>query len=229
MSKAQEAVLDLLGGIPVDELSSDEHRTVLDVIKRRLESAPDLEAELRLLYKVQGFSDFALCLMWLARQAEAATQPELATTANAALVFSTFQRALGGGANAPIAGSPGSVVAVGIGEGESKAFSSLLEQFVEAIQSGDDRRVALLEEVVKSCELHAAGEFAEDFRLFCSLLAEFLRYILENQLLDDIRVLNILSNIASPVVRWEQSAPEARVGLFEEEINLLRDFKSHFE
>lgn len=232
MSKAKEVVQKLMDTVPVSKLSSDENRATFERIKRRLQSAPDLQAELRVLYRVEGFSDFALRLMWIAQKAESDPSAASLSPAEATLFFSSFRRAVGEAAMAeaqpePAVGPAGAVEASAGGGVES--FSVLLEQFVEAIQSGEEQRSTLLDRVVNECEAIAAGDFPEDFRLFSSLLAEFLKYVLENQLLDDIRVLNILANIPSPVAQWVSAAPEARAGLFEEEISILRDFKSHFE
>ncbi|MBM4162310.1 MAG: hypothetical protein FJ217_14570 [Ignavibacteria bacterium] len=229
MSKAHEVVQKLMDAVPISELSSDENRSTFERIKHRLQSAPDLQAELRSLYTVEGFSDFALSLMWIAQQAESDASATLPSPADTTLVFSSFRRAVGEAAMAEDQPQPAAGAAEATAGGGSETFSVLLERFVEAIQSGEEQRSTLLERVVNECEAVGAGDFPEDFRLFSTLLAEFLRYVLENQLLDDIRVLNILANIPSPVAHWVSAAPEARAGLFEEEINILRDFKSHFE
>ncbi|MBI3580190.1 MAG: hypothetical protein HY089_12365 [Ignavibacteriales bacterium] len=47
--------------------------------------------------------------------------------------------------------------------------------------------------------------------------------------MDDVRVMNILSNVSSPVSQWANAAPEARGGLLEDGLGPLRDFKSLFE
>ena len=69
------------------------------------------------------------------------------------------------------------------------------------------------------------GELVE----FSSLLSEFLTYIGENALLDDVRVNNILSNVSSNISQWANTPPDGRAGIMEEALSMLRDFKSHFE
>jgi len=228
MTQAQEVVQSLLSHVPVEELSSDEERAVYEKVKERLASASDLNAELRSLYRVKSFSDFALCLMWIAERAERNPLMLAASPEDETLVFSSFRRALGEGVSAEaIAAAPTEPPAVG--SGDPAGFSFLIEQFAERVQSGDESRTVLLDNLVKECNAVVAGEYAPDHKEFCGLLAEFLSYVSENQLLDDIRVLNILANIPSPVAQWASAAPGARAGLLEEATSVLQDFRSHFE
>ncbi len=239
MSQAKDVLQALLGNVPTEELSLDEQRTVFEKIKQRLASAPDLRTELLSLYKVKGFSDFALSLMWVARQTERDPLMVSVSPEDTTLVFSSFRRAMGESAflQAGTSGAlrmPGDVtedvgVTGPVGSGDARTFSVLLEQFVESVQGGDEQRTDLLESVVKECEAIAAGDFPYDYREFCSLLAESLNYVSGNQLLDDIRVLNIFANIPAAIAQWADTAPEGRAGLLAEEIGVLRDFKSHFE
>jgi hypothetical protein len=60
-------------------------------------------------------------------------------------------------------------------------------------------------------------------------LQEFLDYVLAGELIDDIRVMNIISNIQGPFAQWEQANPENRTGLLDGAIDILRDFKTMFE
>jgi hypothetical protein len=69
----------------------------------------------------------------------------------------------------------------------------------------------------------------EDYKQFCKLLTEFLEYISNNQYMDDVRVMNILSNIQDPFAQWAHSAPENRSGLLDPVNDILRDFKTMFE
>jgi len=239
MSQAQEALQALLRNVPTEELSSYEHRTVFETIKQRLASAADLRAELQSLYKVEGFSDFALNLMWIAQEAENDPLKIAASPEDVTLVISSFRRAMGEsvlseGATSGASMMPGErteeiSMMEAAGSGDPRQFSAALERLVEAVQSGDEQRIALLAGVVNSCDRAAAENLPDDYKEFCGLLSEFLKYVEQNQLLDDIRVLNILANIPSPVAQWAGAAPEARAGLLAEEISVLRDFKSHFE
>jgi hypothetical protein len=47
--------------------------------------------------------------------------------------------------------------------------------------------------------------------------------------MDDVRVMNILSNVSSPVSSWAQAAPDGREGILAEGTEILRTFKSLFE
>ena len=110
-------------------------------------------------------------------------------------------------------------------------FAGLMEQFVEAMQSGSDNREQLLTSVLQESNvITPMGSGApDDLREFCQYLVEFLTYIRDNGFMDDVRVMNILSNVSSPVASWAQAAPEARQGELAEGIEILRTFKSLFE
>jgi len=105
-----------------------------------------------------------------------------------------------------------------------------LERLLESIQSGNDDRTTLLSNVLSECNIVLDAKSAqEDYKLFCKLLTEFLNYISDNQYLDDIRVMNIVSNIQDPVNQWVQSEQNNRTGLLDSAIEILRDFKTMFE
>jgi hypothetical protein len=58
---------------------------------------------------------------------------------------------------------------------------------------------------------------------------EFLKYITENGFMEDVRVMNILSNVSGPVTSWAQAPPDGRAGVLAEGTEILRSFKSLFE
>jgi hypothetical protein len=84
--------------------------------------------------------------------------------------------------------------------------------------------------VIDECKkVVSAGSVAEEYKKFCNLLIEFLQYITENQFLDDVRVMNIVSNIQDPVAQWALSEQPDRSGLMDQAIDILRDFRTMFE
>jgi hypothetical protein len=98
------------------------------------------------------------------------------------------------------------------------------------VQSGNDDRTKLLSDIINECNtILATGSASEDYKQFCRLLTEFLKYIANNQYLDDVRVMNILSNIQDPFAQWARSLPNNRTGLLDSVIDVLRDFKTMFE
>ena len=116
------------------------------------------------------------------------------------------------------------------GSEQELGFASLLEKFLEAVQSGNDDRTTLLSDIISECNVVlAASNAAEDYKQFCSLLMEFLNYISVNQYMDDVRVMNMLSNIQDPFSQWAHSSPESRSGYLDSVIDILRDFKTMFE
>ena len=116
------------------------------------------------------------------------------------------------------------------GSEQERGFAVLLEQFLESVQSGNDDRTELLTSVIHECNSVLATDFAaEDYKQFCSLLTEFLQYISNNQYFDDVRVMNIISNIQDPFAQWARSKPNIRTGLLNAVNDTLRDFKTMFE
>ena len=117
-----------------------------------------------------------------------------------------------------------------LGSEQERGFAHLLERFLESVQSGNDDRTSLMSDVLNECNtVLAAGSMAEDYKRFCQLLMEFLQYISDNQYLDDVRVMNIVSNIQDPVAQWARSEQDNRAGLLDQAIDILRDFKTMFE
>jgi hypothetical protein len=113
---------------------------------------------------------------------------------------------------------------------QEQRFAILLEQFLEAVQSGNEDRTMLSSKIIDECNIViTAGSAAGDYKNFCKLLIEFLQYISDNQYLDDIRVMNILSNIQDPFAQWARSIPSNRTGLLDAVNDILRDFKAMFE
>jgi len=60
----------------------------------------------------------------------------------------------------------------------------------------------------------------DDYRQFCQMLVEFLQYITNNQFLDDVRVMNIVSNIQDPFTQWTRNEPENRSGMLDQAIDI---------
>lgn len=114
---------------------------------------------------------------------------------------------------------------------DENEFGPLVEKFIEAMQSGADDREALLSSVLSQTHVIVAPNSGAggELREFSQYLIEFLTYINENGFMDDVRVMNILSNVSSPVALWAQAGPDARQGMLAEGIDILKSFKSLFE
>ena len=112
---------------------------------------------------------------------------------------------------------------------QEHGFAHLLEKFMESVQSGNDERTKLMSDLINTCNtVIASASAAADYKEFCQLLVEFLQYISDNQFLDDVRVMNIVSNIQLPT-QWAQSEKDNRAGLLNPAIDVLRDYKTMFE
>jgi hypothetical protein len=227
MAQQQDVLATILESFPVAELSTDEQQQTFSRIKSRLLSASDVQEELKTLFKVKGFSDFAAGLLWVVDRATKTPDTSGISAEDETLLLASFRRAVGEEVALP---SPPPAPASGEGgSGAEVALASALDKFSEAVQGGTENREALLADVLglaEGAEIQAVGGEAAQLAGF---LADFLKYISENQLFDDIRVINIFSNISSSVVQWANTAPEGRAGLIDEPMNLLRDFRSQFE
>ncbi len=119
---------------------------------------------------------------------------------------------------------------LGASGGSEEAFATTLEKLLEAIQSGSEERTILLDELTGQAEEIVAAEDSDnDYKTFCGYLMEFLKYVSANQLFDDIRVMNLISNVFDPFSQWAKSDPRSRSGILEQSIEMLRDFKALFE
>jgi hypothetical protein len=223
MTQSNDVLQSILSNFPVAELDSDAHRTVFESVKNRLIRATDSFEELKTLYKVKGFADFATGLMWMIERADKSSSQMTIGPEDETLLLSSFRRAVSEKAPSREGSAPS-----GGDEGE-KGFASLVEQFAEAVQSGAGEGRMLLQYLITECEAIVGRGGASDFVELSSFLAEFLKYIIESDLLDDVRVINILSNVSSVVTQWSNTPASARQGVLEEALATLRDFRSHFE
>jgi hypothetical protein len=275
MTRSQEFLTTMLHRLPKWELSSYEHQAILDKIRDRLTSTNNVQDELRRLYAVKNYSEFAMGLMWIAEKAEQDAQKYNSTPEEDELIFSLYRKAVGEGTvptvspsfeftspteepkmplpveetimnppfvepasndsiwgdltsfSNPVQEQPSETPVV-VPRGNS--FSVLLDQVLEAIQSGSEERTSFIDRLVVECKnILADANTPEDCRSFCQPLQEFLDYVLAGQLIDDIRVMNIISNIQGPFAQWEQTEQGNRAGILDGAIDILRDFKTMFE
>jgi hypothetical protein len=131
---------------------------------------------------------------------------------------------------AEVASPVASTGADGVGGGSEEVFSTTLEKLLEAVQSGSEERTILLDDLTSQAEgIVAAQDSDSDYKTFCGYLIEFLKYVSANQLFDDIRVMNLISNVYDPFSQWAKSDPMSRSGILEQSIEMLRDFRALFE
>ena len=233
MTQSDDLLRALLQNFPVAELPAGEPQRLFETIKARINDAPDAGEELKNLYRVKGFSDFAVGLMWMVDRAQknpgqAAIGPEDET-----LLLSSFRKAVVEGSpraaqEAP-AQEPGQVEGGGTGESDPRVFAGQVEQFAESVQSGSGGTKMLLEDLTAECDSVVQQGGVPELVEFATLLGQFLKYISEGELFDDVRVINILSNVSSSFSGWANAPAEGREGLLEEALTMLRDSKSHFE
>ncbi|HEY5615097.1 MAG TPA: hypothetical protein VIL52_03675, partial [Bacteroidota bacterium] len=133
-----------------------------------------------------------------------------------------------GESSPPPAAQPASQV----GEGSPETqFATLVERFAEALQTGAADRDTIKDEMLNACSaVLADGSGApDDHKNFCRVLTEFTAYIYDNQFVDDIRVMNLLSNVPDPVWAWARADDASRAGMMDAAYDTLREFKSLFE
>lgn len=113
---------------------------------------------------------------------------------------------------------------------QERKFAFLLEQFVESVQRGNDDRTKLMSEIMNECNaVLNTSSAAEEYKKFCKSIMEFIQYISDNNYFDDVRVMNILSNIQEPFTQWTQTNPNNRAGILNAVNDTLSDFKTMFE
>ena len=223
MTQTNDVLQTILSNFPENELGSDEQKRVFQAIKSRLIEAPDAVEELKVLYKVKGFSEFATGFMWMMdRAGKSSSQSEIGPE-DETLLLSSFRKGVEGTT------APAEVAAPVGGAGEEKTLASLVEQFSDAVQSGSGQSKMLLQDVLSECESVGTKGGGEEIVELSTLLAQFLLYISQIDLLDDVRVINIVSHVSSLLTQWSSAPESARQGILEEALGSLRDFKSHFE
>jgi hypothetical protein len=179
MNRTQQYLLALLDRLPVWELSGEAPRSTMERLKDRLANVDDHQPEIRRLFRVRGFADFALGLLWISDKVERDPARVDSTEEEERFMFSLFRKAMassGGAAvtDAPPASAPepepgfvpepamdSAPAAAPEPSGRSapagddhpeRQFSGQLERLVEALQSASDDREALLKETIAKCE-----------------------------------------------------------------------------
>lgn len=267
MTRAQQYIDILLDHIPKWELQDYEHREIYDKIKNLLITTENLREKLKELYKVKGYADFALSLLWITDKVENDESLQHPTREEEELVFRCFRKAVGEEETSippseseplseqltssvseehvlplqEISNVPSSSTddiwgwtqepSIDSKKGVSKEedFARLLEQFLEAVQSGSDNRFALLGNLRQHCQAMRVAESDPVALEFYTNLHDFLEYVEMNQYVDDIRVINLTANIQEPYTTWVKASPELRVGILEPATEILRNFKEMFE
>jgi len=334
--------------LPKEALTSEDQQSLFERIRNKISSTADILEELRGLYKVNNFGDFALSLMWIAEKVENDPSRLDPTTDEEALVFASLQKSFGGsgsiasfpsseempgsaGTETPLSGFgppvespaqeagtiseqvrqpaeenpfaffetqeaapassaeevpsagggspfdifaapstesvPESVVQPPEGEpadlaafsappssevpripepiapaepasggpvefgqgGDEQEHAALFEKFIEGLQSGAENRMTLFDQLVQKCQIVAAGGGPDDYKEYSQFLADLLKYLNDNQMLDDIRAMNMLSTAFDPFSQWVKADPSGREGLLAPGIESLRGFKALFE
>ena len=101
MTPHQVYIGALLDAISNEPFPSDDQREILLNMKTHLVNASDLGEELKKLYKVEHFADFALSFMWVHRQVDTDPGRSDATTDDQYLVSMKFRQAVAGGTPEP--------------------------------------------------------------------------------------------------------------------------------
>jgi hypothetical protein len=262
MDRNQQYLTTLLEKVPKWELSDFEHQEAFGKIKHSLSNAPDLQNQLKALYRVSNFSDVALGLMWVVDRVGRDPSKLESTLEEESFVLGLLKRAFGGSSGGttvpeqpfgfdfqqpattepiqPVETATEPAVFDGIvpsplptGEvagGSEEEFSSTLEKLLEAVQGGSEERTVLLDELTSQAERIVSAQTTDnDYKIFCGYLIEFLKYVSVNQLFDDIRVMNLISNVYDRFSQWAKTDASARAGILEQAIEMLRDFKTLFE
>jgi hypothetical protein len=254
MNPQQTYIDSLLEAISNEPFSSDDQRETLIKLKEHLAAAPDLEQELKRLFRVEGFSHFALSLMWVRQELERNPERQELTADDQYLVSMKLRQAFGD-VESPLESSepavtpdaevrepqpeapkeapvePQQPTVAYLADAPEETFPQLLEKFVIAMQAGVDDRTRLFERIMSSAgEIgQPESEYSSDLQELCANLVAFLSYVKGNNFMDDVRTMNILSSVSGAVATWSAASIEIRAGLLAEGIKTLAEAKSHFE
>lgn len=250
MSHSKDYLIKLLDSVHPFELTSDEQQVIFRKIRNRLHDGSDIHLDLQTLYKVNEFYNFALVLMHIVEQSEKNPSKTMFSSDEKMLVVWNFIRAMGGvpTSDMKVAGvleeEEEETIDVGhqIDETPSfvlaadepisiEAFGLRLDQFIETMQQGDESRQSLLSEIISMAQRYglAREEILEDFNKFAIHIVEFLTYVHEQDLYEDVRVMNLLSNLSSTAGAFQHDSDEERISAIKESITTLSDFRSIFE
>jgi len=244
----------LLDAISNEPFPSEDQREMLLTIKGHLAAVPDLGEELKRLYKVEHFTEFAIALMWIQQQVDLDPGRSEPAPDDQYLVSMKFRQAFSGGSSEsepsqsvveeePAAAEPARQDPPQVPGAEERppvaydpdapeeTFPQLLDKFVIAAQAGVDDKIKLLEKVMSAAaEIgQPESDYSSDLQEFCSTLLEFLSYAKRNEYMDDVRTMNILSTISDVASSWSSASIEARSGLLSDGIRALTDAQSHYE
>jgi hypothetical protein len=254
MTPQQMYVDALLDSIANEPFPSEDQRELLLAVKERLATASDLGDELRRLYAVDRFADFALSLLWVQKQCDSDPERSEPTADDQYFVSLKFRQAFAeerGHGPAPEHQEAESIVeneppqeeappaavteerspVTYAADAAEDTFPQLLEKFVIAVQAGVDDKTRLFDKVVQlATDIgQPDSEYSSDLQEFCARLVEFLSYVRSNEYMDDVRTMNILSTISDAMASWSSASIETRSGLLSEGIKALSEAQSHFE
>jgi hypothetical protein len=116
------------------------------------------------------------------------------------------------------------------GTADPDIFGRLMERFLEAVQSGSDDRIPVLARLQASCSaIRSDASSGEEFQRYAELVNDFLGYIDQHQLLDDVRVMNLVTNIQEPYGQWLSTPEGDRAGILDQCHEMHKDFRMMFE
>jgi hypothetical protein len=129
-------------------------------------------------------------------------------------------------------GGPVPSTAMGEDDGTSdpEIYGRLLERFLESVQSGADDRAELLKRLrANNRAVQGDATASEEYQRYAAFLDDFLGYIMEHELLDDVRVMNLVANLQEPFSQWLAADEAGRAGILDQCVEMQRDFRTMFE
>ena len=89
--------------------------------------------------------------------------------------------------------------------------------------------MALLDQLVQRCHEVAASDAPQEYKDYSQKLTTLLKSLTDNQMLDDVRAMNMLSAVLDPFSQWAKTDPGSRSGIIEPGVESLRGFIALFE
>ncbi len=257
MTHVQTVVETLFDRFPPQELGGGPERDQFERLRASLSDSQEWQGTLRRLYQAEQCDELALGLMWITERLEADPDRSEPGADEEDVFFRALRKGLGlpqagfgdlqsfdevetspsetspepptvDFAPEPSASAGGGMEVEGTSDPD--IFGRLLERFLESVQSGSDDRAEILERLRASCAvIRSDPSSGAEYQRYAELVEDFLGYINEHQLLDDVRVMNLVTNIQEPFGQWLSTPENERSGILDQGFDTHKDFRTMFE
>jgi len=202
-------------------------------VSERLSSSADLDLALERLYSLQGWDAIALRLMWYAKRARSAgtgARRDVLIDYQVEELHSLLMTSDAGGTqDPPPARQPGGNVLTGEVFEALHHFNTALDELKRSAFEGE-RFQGMREGLVDSALSHAgrlhqvsSASGNETLAQFAATFSLFLRYVIERDLFDDVRVAHLIDNASQSLQGLLESLGTEDYGALIQTIDMLQN------